>query len=63
VAELRQACERVLGRGAALTLDLAELSFVERDGVRLLQDLLDRGAAVVNCPAFVAEQLKALSRC
>jgi hypothetical protein len=63
VDELRRSCERILASGATLTLDLAEVAFLERDGVRLLKDLVDGGVAVVNCPAFVTEQLKALSPC
>lgn len=63
VDELRQSCERILATGATLTLDLAEVAFVERDGVRLLKNLIDGGMAVVNCPAFVTEQLKTLSPC
>jgi hypothetical protein len=63
VDELRQSCERILATGASLTLDLSEVAFVERSGVRLLQNLVDGGVTVVNCPAFVCEQLKALSRC
>jgi anti-anti-sigma regulatory factor len=63
VDELRQSCERILATGASLTLDLSEVAFVERSGVRLLQNLVDGGVTIVNCPAFVCEQLKALSRC
>ena len=63
VSELRQSCERILTTGATLTLDLAEVAFVERDGVRLLKHLVDGGVVIVNCPAFVSEQLKALSPC
>jgi hypothetical protein len=63
VSELHRSCERVLATGSALTLDLAEVAFVERDGVRLLKRLVDGGVAVVNCPAFVCEQIKALSAC
>jgi ABC-type transporter Mla MlaB component len=63
VEELDRSCERILATGAALTLDLAEVAFVDRDGVTLLKRLVDAGVAVVNCPAFVAEQLKALSPC
>ena len=62
VDELRRACQRILVTGGDLTLDLHEVAFVERDGLELLQDLVDRGVTVVNCPAFVREQLKALSR-
>jgi hypothetical protein len=62
VDELRDACQRILVTGAELTLDLHQVAFVERDGLELLQSLVDRGVTVVNCPAFVCEQLKALSR-
>jgi len=62
VDELRRACQRVLVTGAEMTLDLHDVAFVERDGLALLQDLVERGASIVNCPAFVHEQLKALSR-
>jgi hypothetical protein len=63
VDELRRTCQRVLVTGAELTLDLHEVAFVERDGLQLIQSLVERGVTVVNCPAFVHEQLKALSRC
>jgi hypothetical protein len=63
VDELRRACQEVRARGATLTLDAGDVAFVERRGARLLRDLMDQGVAVVNCPAFVCEQLKALSRC
>ncbi|MGH7359317.1 MAG: hypothetical protein ACREJR_10940 [Candidatus Rokuibacteriota bacterium] len=63
VDELRGACQRILVTGVELTLDIHEVAFVERDGLELLQSLVERGVTVVNCPAFVREQLKALSRC
>lgn len=63
VDELRRSCERILATGSTLTLDLAEVAFVERDGARLLRNLVDSGVTVVKCPAFVNEQLEALSRC
>ncbi|MGH9022546.1 MAG: hypothetical protein ACRDV9_05525 [Acidimicrobiia bacterium] len=63
VDELRRSCELILTTGAPLTLDLSEVAFVERRGVQLLQNLVDGGVTVVNCPAFVCEQLKALSGC
>ena len=63
VDELRRACQRVLVTGADLRLDLHEVAFVERGGLELLKSLVDRGVTIVNCPAFVREQLKALSRC
>jgi hypothetical protein len=63
VDEVRRACERALVTCEALTLDLHEVAFVDRDGLELLKDLADRGVIVVNCPAFLHEQLRALSRC
>ena len=58
VGALSQACREVLSSGATLTLDLAGVAFVERDGVSLLKRLVEDGVGVVNCPAFVTEQLK-----
>ena len=64
VDTLRQSCQRILATGTTLTIDLAKVDFVGRDGVRLLKDLgEDGGVAVVNCSAFVTLQLKALSPC
>ena len=60
VDELRRSCERVLGIGGALTVDLGQVSFVDRDGVQFLKRLRARDVALVNCSPFVAEQLKAL---
>ena len=62
VDQLRRSCEEVLTTGAALTLDLAEVDFVDQEGARLLMNLAGSGVALVNCPAFVREQLKALPR-
>jgi ABC-type transporter Mla MlaB component len=59
VGEVRRACEAFLGNGNALVLDLAGVSFVDRDGVALLRTLRRRHAAVANCSAFVKELLDA----
>jgi hypothetical protein len=63
VEELRRSCDQVLATGAALALDVSEVSFVGREGARLLQSLADRGVTLTNCSAFVVEQLKAVSSC
>ena len=63
VDELRHTCQRILVTGGELTLDLHEVAFVARDGLDLLNSLVDRGVTLVNCPAFVREQLRAVSRC
>ena len=61
VDEVKIASETALARGA-LALDLADVSFVERRGIALLQALRARGVALLNCTSFVLEQLKALDR-
>jgi len=45
--------------GGSLSVDLREVTFVDRDGVELLCGLRGRQVALVNCSPFVAEQLKA----
>lgn len=59
VEEVRRPCDRALARGAALTLDLTDVSFVDRDGAGLLRSLGGRGAVLLNGSFFVDEQLKA----
>jgi anti-anti-sigma regulatory factor len=60
VDELSRSCESVLRIGGALTVDLGQVSFVDRDGVQFLKRLRARDVALVNCSPFLAEQLKAL---
>lgn len=63
VAELRRACERALAQGRGLTLDVAGVSFLDRDGVGLLRGLMHRQVAVTRCSPFVAEQLREAQPC
>jgi hypothetical protein len=58
VRELDRVCRPLLARGDGLSLDLLNVSFVSREGVRLLRALRDRRATLLHCSAFVAEQLK-----
>ncbi len=60
VEELERACEPILARGSGLSLDLSSVSFLSREGVRLLWKLRNRRVALLHCSAFVAEQLKSL---
>jgi hypothetical protein len=60
VGELERACEPILAGGIELSLDLGSVSFLSREGVRLLWKLRDRRVALLHCSAFVAEQLKSL---
>ena len=58
VEELRRSCERILEAGGAVTLDLADVSFVDREGVALVHTLAGRQVTLLNSSPFVAEQLK-----
>ena len=58
VDELSRSCERALAFGGTLSVDLGQVSFVDRYGVHFLQRLRARDVALINCSPFVAEQLK-----
>ena len=58
VREVRDFCQQFLGNGQRLCLDLAELSFVDREGVSLFRNLLTRGVTLTNYSPFIAERLK-----
>jgi len=60
VAELRVACEKLLGEGHALELNLAEVSFLDPAGAALLTGIRAQGVQLSECSPFVLEQLKAL---
>lgn len=62
VEVLRRACERALAGPSGLTLDLAEVSFVDQDGAELLESFSIRRVALINSSPFVAEQLRAWAR-
>jgi hypothetical protein len=58
VDELCHSCRCVLAVGKRLTLDLAGVSFVSREGVKLLKKLQEDEVQVANCSPFVALQLQ-----
>ena len=59
VEELERACRPMLADGAGLALDLGSVSFVSREGARLLSSLRGRGVALLGCSGLVGEQLRA----
>jgi anti-anti-sigma regulatory factor len=63
LVEVRKCCERVLATARRLTLDLTNVSFVDRDAIILFRELKDREVTITNCSPFVAEQLKELGPC
>ena len=58
VEELRELCERALGRSQEVIVDLNDVSYVDREGIALLMNLRDRQVALLNPQPFVAELLK-----
>ena len=60
VGELRRACEGAGRPGRPLTLDLADVTFVDHAGADLLEELARGGAALANGSAFVRERLRAV---
>ena len=58
VREVQDFCQEFLGNGRQLSLDLRELSFVDREGVRLFRILMNRGVVLTNYSPFIAERLK-----
>jgi anti-anti-sigma regulatory factor len=63
VQELAGSCERLLGDGAPIVVDLGEVAFIDWAGVALLRRLRERGVAFRNCSQFVSEQLREVAPC
>jgi len=57
VRELARQCDDVWDADRSLRLEMTAVSFVDPDGVRLVRSLIDRGAVVSGCTAFVCDQL------
>src|SRR5262245_46943562 len=49
VVEVQKVCEQCLAAGRKLTLDLTDVSFVDRCGIALLQGLTRREVTLANC--------------
>ena len=63
VEELRRSCElQALSDGIRLTLDLADVSFVDAAGIELLKELRLRCVTFLN-PSPFAEQLRRVTPC
>jgi anti-anti-sigma regulatory factor len=58
VGEARETCEKILAEGRKIKLNLAEVSFVDQDGVKFLSGLVSRGVKLAGCSLFLEEQLK-----
>lgn len=58
VAECRSACNREAAQGAPPVLDLAGITFVDREGLHLLRGLAALGVSMPVRSSFVAELLR-----
>ena len=58
VDELRRVADAAVAAGAVLTVDLAEVLFVDLAGVAVLSGLADRRVTLVNGSPFVTELLR-----
>jgi anti-anti-sigma regulatory factor len=64
VEELRRSCDlQALSDGIRLSLDLADVSFVDPAGIELLKELRGRCVTLLSPSPFVAEQLKGVASC
>lgn len=55
---LQKTCEGQLARELGVTIDLRNVSFVDREGIALLRRLARRQVEFVNALPFIAEQMK-----
>jgi ABC-type transporter Mla MlaB component len=58
LAELERSCVAVLDAGGGLTLDFANVSFIDRAALELLVSLHRRGVVFANCSPFQREQIR-----
>ncbi len=50
-------CRKAQHAATRVALDLAEVTYIDDRGLRVMQSLSPEQVRVVNCPAFVAELL------
>jgi hypothetical protein len=59
VEELRTACNmHTFPDEVQLSLELADISFADAEGIALLRELRNRGVDLIHTTPFLAEQLK-----
>ena len=54
----RETCEQVLSQNNQLVLDVAGVTFADRNGIEFLQTILQQQVELKNCSPFLTEQLK-----
>jgi ABC-type transporter Mla MlaB component len=61
ISELNGVCERMLTAGRKVTLDLCDVTLIDRPGLALLASLSQRGVALARCSPFQEAQLRLAS--
>ena len=62
VTEVETYCQQFLEKEGSLTIDVGEVLYLDRNGVNLFKDLLERRVKFVNCNAFLTELLRSTTR-
>jgi len=62
VEETRRVCEAATAHSDKLRLDLTSVSFVDREGLKLLAQLQKTDAALENCSGFLKAQLRSAQK-
>jgi len=62
VGELKRACQLARAEHGRVALDFGDVMFVDRAGAALIHSLVNEGISLINCSAFITEQLKQPSR-
>jgi anti-anti-sigma regulatory factor len=55
---LQNTCKAQLKKGLKLTVDLQNVSFVDRDGIAVLRKLEQRNVEFLNASLFITEQIR-----
>ncbi len=58
VTEVQMYCQGILSQSLTLTIDMAEVSFLDRRGVGLFKELMSQNVRLISCSPFLNELLK-----
>ena len=58
---LEKTCKAHLKKGLKLSVDLRNVSFVDRDGIAMLRKMTEYKVEFLNASPFIAEQIRRLS--
>lgn len=58
VVEVRRVCEALLASGREVVIDLAEVSFADREAIAVFKELTARRVTLVNCSPLMTEMLR-----